>query len=77
MDMNLFTQKSLEAIKTAELLAGEYNHMEIEPEHLLMALITQENGVVGRIFDRLGKNSLSIVEDIKHELSRKPSVSRS
>lgn len=75
MDMNLFTQKSLEAIKTAELLAGEYNHMEIEPEHLLMALITQENGVVGRIFDRLGKNSLSIVEDIKHELSRKPSVS--
>ncbi|WKY48600.1 ATP-dependent chaperone ClpB [Eubacteriaceae bacterium ES3] len=75
MDMNLFTQKSLEAIKTAELLAGEYNHMEIEPEHLLMALITQENGVVGRIFDRLGKNSLSIVEDIKHELSRRPSVS--
>ncbi|MDK2905801.1 MAG: ATP-dependent Clp protease ATP-binding subunit ClpB [Eubacteriaceae bacterium] len=75
MDMNLFTQKSLEAIKTAELLAGEYNHMEIEPEHLLMALITQESGVVGRILDRLGKNSLSIVEDIKHELSRKPSVS--
>jgi len=69
MDMNLFTQKSLEAIKTAELIAGEYNHMEIEPEHLLMGLITQENGVVGRIFDRLGKNSHTIAEELRREIS--------
>ncbi|WP_026394844.1 ATP-dependent chaperone ClpB [Acetobacterium malicum] len=75
MDMNLFTQKSLEAIKTAELIAGEYNHMEIEPEHLLMGLITQENGVVGRIFDRLGKNSHTIAEELRREIGRKPSVS--
>ncbi len=75
MDMNLFTQKSLEAIKTAELIAGEYNHMEIEPEHLLMGLITQENGVVGRIFDRLGKNSHTIAEELRREIGKKPSVS--
>ena len=75
MDMNLFTQKSLEAIKTAELIAGEYNHMEIEPEHLLMGLITQENGVVGRIFDRLGKNAHTIAEELRREIGRKPSVS--
>ncbi len=75
MDMNLFTQKSLEAIKTAELIASEYNHMEIEPDHLLMALITQENGVVGRILERLGKNTLMIVDDLKRKISRKPSVS--
>ncbi|MDP2844423.1 MAG: Clp protease N-terminal domain-containing protein, partial [Acetobacterium sp.] len=75
MDMNLFTQKSLEAIKTAELIAGEYNHMEIEPEHLLMGLITQENGVVGRIFDRLGKNSHAIAEELRREIGRMPSVS--
>ncbi len=75
MDMNLFTQKSLEAIKTAELIAGEYNHMEIESEHLLMALITQESGVVGRILERLGKNALTIVDDLKREIERKPSVS--
>lgn len=74
MDMNLFTQKSLEAIKTAELIAGEYNHMEIEAEHLLMALITQESGVVGRILERLGKNALTIVDDLKREIERKPSV---
>ncbi|MDO9493734.1 ATP-dependent chaperone ClpB [Acetobacterium sp.] len=75
MDMNLFTQKSLEAIKTAELIAGEYNHMEIEPEHLLMGLTTQENGVVGRIFDRLGKNSHTIAEELRREIGKKPSVS--
>jgi len=74
MDMNLFTQKSLEAIKTAELIAGEYNQMEIEPEHLLMGLITQENGIVGRIFDRLGKNSHTIAEELRSEIKRKPSV---
>lgn len=75
MDMNLFTQKSLEAIKTGELIAGEYNHMEIEPEHLLMGLITQENGVVGRIFDRLGKSSHTITEELRKEIGKKPSVS--
>ncbi|KNZ42926.1 ATP-dependent chaperone ClpB [Acetobacterium bakii] len=75
MDMNLFTQKSLEAIKTAELIAGENNHMEIEPEHLLMGLITQENGIVGRIFDRLGKNSHTIAEELRREIAKKPSVS--
>lgn len=75
MDMNLFTQKSLEAIKTAELIAGEYNHMEIEPEHLLMGLINQDNGVVGRIFDRLGKNSHTIAEELRREIGKKPSVS--
>jgi len=75
MDMNLFTQKSLEAIKTAELIAGENNHMEIEPEHLLMGLITQENGIVGRIFDRLGKNPHTITEELRREIGKKPSVS--
>ncbi|MBK5244639.1 MAG: ATP-dependent chaperone ClpB [Eubacteriaceae bacterium] len=75
MDMNLFTQKSLEVIKTAEFIAGENNHMEIEPEHLLMGLITQENGIVGRIFDRLGKNSHTIAEELRREIGKKPSVS--
>lgn len=75
MDMNLFTQKSLEAIKTAELIAGENNHIEIEPEHLLMGLITQENGIVGRILDQLGKNSHTIAEELRREIGNKPSVS--
>ncbi|MGV8906708.1 MAG: ATP-dependent chaperone ClpB [Acetobacterium sp.] len=75
MDMNLFTQKSLEALKTAELIASENNHMEIEPEHLLVGLITQENGIVSRIFDRLGKNSHTIAEELRKEIGKKPSVS--
>jgi len=74
MDMNLFTQKSLEAIKTAELIAGENSHMEIQPEHLLMSLITQEDGVVSRIFDRLGKNPHTISEEVRSEIAKIPSV---
>lgn len=75
MDMNLFTQKSLEAIKTSELIAAEYNHMEIEPEHLLLGLVTQENGVVSRILDGLGKNTHAIAQSLRHVIEKKPSVS--
>ncbi len=73
--MNLLTQKSVEALKTAELIAGEYNQMEIEPEHLLMGLIIQENGIVGKICDRLGKSGHQISEELKNEISKKPSIS--
>ena len=46
MDMNMLTQKSIEAVKNAEQIAIDHDHMEIQPEHLLLALLTQENGVV-------------------------------
>ncbi len=74
MDMNTLTQKSIEAVKSAEQIAIDHDHMEIEPEHLLLALLTQENGVVSRIFERMGKNTYPIIEELKGMLSNKPSV---
>ncbi|MEF9918806.1 MAG: ATP-dependent chaperone ClpB, partial [Eubacterium sp.] len=74
MDMNLLTQKSIEAVKDAEKIAIDHDHMEIEPEHLLLALLTQENGVVSKLFERMGTNTYSVIESLKGDLDGKPSV---
>jgi len=54
MNLNKFTQKAQEALVQAQTLAGDYSHSQIEPEHLLSALLTQEGGVVPQIIQRIG-----------------------
>ena len=46
MNLNKFTEKAQEAVMTAQNLASEGTHAEITPEHLLVALVEQENGIV-------------------------------
>lgn len=74
VDMNMLTQKSIEAIKEAERIATDNNHVEIEPDHLLLALMTQEKGVVSRLFERMGKNTYPMIEELKRDIQNKPSV---
>ena len=45
MNTNQYTQKTLEALQAAQQLAVEYQHNALEPEHLLHALATQEQGL--------------------------------
>ena len=75
MDMNKLTQKSVEALKEAERTASEHNHVEIEPIHLLLALLNQDVGIVPRLFDSLGKNTPELINELKTMINRKPSVS--
>ena len=53
MNAQKYTQKSLEAINTAGTLASEYAAAAIEQEHLLYALLTQENGLVLQLIKQL------------------------
>ena len=46
MNTNQYTQKTVEAIQAAQQLAVEYQHNALEPEHLLLALASQENGLI-------------------------------
>ena len=48
MNIQKFTQKSIEAINQCEKLAYEYGNQEIEQEHLLLALLNQPEGQIGR-----------------------------
>ncbi len=54
MDLNKLTEKAQEAVVGAQRLAESRQHTQVEPEHMLMALINQENGVVPAILDKLG-----------------------
>ena len=52
MNIQKFTQKSMEAVQDCEKLAYEYGNQEIEQEHLLVALLQQENGLIPQMIER-------------------------
>ena len=75
MDMNMLTQKTIEALKNAEQIALDHNHMEIEPDHLMLSLLSQEGGIVARLIEKLGKTTYPMIEELKNDIEKKPSVS--
>ena len=74
MDMNRFTQKAQEALADAQRLAGDMNHGQIEPEHLLLALVTQVDGVVPQVVSKLGVSPQTLQRQLEVELERRPKV---
>ncbi len=69
MNLNRFTEKAQEAIVAAQRLAEERRHTEIEPEHLLYALVTQEGGVVPAVLEKLGISPRTLLPRIETALS--------
>ena len=74
MRLDKFTQKAQEAIFEAQEQARGYNHGQIEPEHLLLALLQQADGVVPQIVQPLGLSPQLMLEQVQAELQRKPKV---
>ena len=74
MDLNKFTQKAQEAIVGAQALAGEYSHGQIEPEHLLLALLRQSDGIAPQVVQKLEANPAEMALALEKELLRKPKV---
>ncbi|MCL2033274.1 MAG: ATP-dependent chaperone ClpB [Oscillospiraceae bacterium] len=74
MDMQKFTQKSYEAIKSAQSLAIENANSEIEQEHLLHALLAQENGLIVQLFSRLGYETDTLIAGVRELIERLPRV---
>ena len=68
MNLDKYTQKSQEAILAAQHLAQEYNHQAIEPLHLLMALLVQEEGVVPALVTKVAGSSVALREEVAQEL---------
>ena len=54
MNINKLTEKAQQAVLQAQELAGQYNHSEIEPEHILLALVRQADGVVPQVLSKMG-----------------------
>jgi len=75
MDINRLTQKSQEALATAQTKATSFGHVEVDGEHLLWALLTQENGLVPRILAKMDVDLQSLIRAAEAELERRPRVS--
>jgi ATP-dependent Clp protease ATP-binding subunit ClpB len=71
MRIDRFTQKAQEAIVEAQHQAQQYNHPQVEPEHLLLALVVQEGGVVPAILAKVGAPVESLQRNLEQALSRK------
>ena len=58
MNAEKYTQKSLEAVREAQELVIRNNNTQIDQQHLLKALIDQENGVAGELIKKMGADTL-------------------
>jgi len=72
MNLEKYTQKSQEAIFSAQSIAREFNHQAIEPAHLLLALLRQEDSVVPAIVTRVAGSVLALREEVQKELEKRP-----
>ena len=72
MNLNKFTEKAQEAVLTAQQLAEQMSHAQIEPEHLLLALVEQSEGIVPEILRKMDVDPKPFAAALREELSRLP-----
>ena len=77
MNTNQYTQKTLEALQAAQQLAVEYQHNQLEPEHLLHALASQEQGLIPQLLQKMNVDPGSFSAAVAEKLSALPRVSGS
>ena len=74
MNINKFTQKSLQAVKDCEKTAMEYGNQEIEQEHLLYALLTQDDSLILKMMEKMGLDKNLVVDRVEQAIAKRPKV---
>ena len=64
MNINKFTQKSLQAVQNCERIAMDYGNQEIAQEHLLYALLTQDDSLIAKLMEKMGLDPNTTMQDI-------------
>lgn len=75
MNINKFTQKSIEAVNQCEKIAYEYGNQEIDQEHFLYSLMTIEDSLIANLIEKLGISKNTFIKNIETLLSQKNKVS--
>jgi ATP-dependent Clp protease ATP-binding subunit ClpB len=75
MRFDRFTIKSQELIQSAQTLASANSHQQIEPEHLLAAMLEEKEGVARSVFKKLGASGDAIAGDVAAAVARLPKIS--
>ena len=76
MNIQKFTQKSLEAIQNAQTLATEYQNAQVEQEHLVLALLEQENSLIKELIKKIGAEE-KFEQSLQEEIANKPKITGS
>ncbi|GFI50013.1 chaperone protein ClpB [Lachnospiraceae bacterium] len=74
MNINKFTQKSIQAVQGCERAAMEYGNQEIEQEHLLYALLTQDDSLILKLMEKMGIDKNMIVNRTEEALRKRTKV---
>src|SRR5438270_4354543 len=74
MNINKYTEKAQEAVLAAQQLAEQSSHAQIEPEHLLVALVEQREGIVPEVLRKMGADPAQITRDARDLLAKIPSA---
>ena len=77
MNLNQFTQKSIEAVQAAQQMASERQNQQIEQEHLLLALLEQREGLIGQLVHQSGADTAALRQKLTAAVERLPQVSGS
>ncbi len=75
MNINKFTQKSLQAVQDCEKMAYDYGHQELVPEHLLYSLLTTEESLIAKLFEKMEISPEVFLAQLSGLLSKRPKVS--
>ena len=75
MNISKFTQKSIQAVQNLEKVAYEYGNQEVEQEHLLYALLSQEDSLILKLIDKMEINKEYFVNTVKKALDARVKVS--
>ena len=70
MNINKFTQKSLQAVQQCEKIAMEYGNQEIEQEHLMYALLTQDDSLILKLMQKMGLDGSAVIHRVEEALRR-------
>ncbi len=71
MNINKFTEKAQQAIVEAQQLASQYSHSQIDPEHILLALVRQADGVVPQVLAKIGAPTGTFERGLQTALERR------
>ena len=77
MNMNQFTQKTVNALQRAQSLAVEYQHMQVEQEHLMLALTEDTDDLIPQLLAKCGMNTEVLRRELEDSLNRTPRVTGS
>ena len=77
MNINRFTQNSIQAVQNCEKIAADNGNQELAQEHLLYALLTQDDSLILKLFEKMNIQGQLLINRVDQAIGKRPSSGRS